>query len=199
MSPKRIAKLLAVFGIVALGAILVVTIGVVRKRSPARNLSQIAGLVPGALLHARNFHWTQMKGAVKEWELNAREASFSNDRKSLTLKDVKLSLLAADGRQVGLEAPLAKLRVDGNLVKEADLSGGLTVHYGDFLLTTERAIFLPGSDELEAPGTVTVVGQGIKVTGTGLTGRPREQQFTLGKAVSTEIIPGSGGVDSKKL
>jgi len=193
MSPKLIAKLLAGFGIAALAVIAIVTVTVVRGRSPERNLGQLVDLVPDALLHARNFHWTQMKGPVKEWILSAQEASFANDRKSVILKNAKVTMITADGKHVIMEAPILRLAVTGNHVNSADLSGGVTVHYGDFVVTTETAKFVPDSDVLDAPGLVTVVGQGMTVTGVGLSGHPRQQQFTLNKSVNTEITrqPGS--------
>ncbi|MGH7907106.1 MAG: hypothetical protein ACREP6_10795, partial [Candidatus Binataceae bacterium] len=141
MSPKRIAKLLAAVGVAALGAILIITIAVVHKRSPARNLSQVAGLLPNALLHVRHFHWTQMKGAEKQWILNASEASYAKDKKSIILKDAKLTMMTKDGKQVQLDAPAVTLSINGDHVRQAFMSGGITVHYGDFMLATEQATF----------------------------------------------------------
>ena len=187
MSPKRIARILAGFGIVALGAILVVTIGVVRRRSP-HNVPVAIAVLPGALLHARNFHWTQMKAGQKEWILTARDASYSNDKTSILLTGAKVEMIASDGKAVMFDAPHATLKMNGNHVQQADMGGGLTVHYGDFLLTTDHATFVPDTDSLSAPGNVWVSGQGIKVRGTGLTGHPRQQQFVLGGQVNTEII-----------
>ncbi len=198
MSPKRIAKILAGFGIVALGAIVVVAVSVVRRRSPERRPSQIVGLVPGALLHARNFHWTQMKGGQKEWVLTARDASYSNDKTAVLLTDAKVDMIAEDGKVVVLDAPAVKLKMDGNHVQQADMSGGLTVHYGEFLLTTDHATFFPDTDSINAPGGVMVTGQGIKVKGTGLTGHPRHQQFNLGGQVNTEIIQDSSSAKSRQ-
>ena len=198
MSPKLIAKLLAGFGIAALAAIAIVTVTVVRGRSPERNLGQLVDLVPDALLHARNFHWTQMKGPVKEWILSAQEASFSNDRKSVILKNAKVTMITADGKHVIMESPILRLAVNGNHVNSADLSGGVTVHYGDFVVTTATAQFVPDSDLLDAPGLVTVVGQGMTVTGVGLSGHPRQQQFTLNKSVNTEITHELGPASTGK-
>jgi LPS export ABC transporter protein LptC len=198
MSPRLIAKLLAGFGIVALAVIVIVTVSVVRRRSPERNLDQLVGLVPDALLHARGFHWTQMKGPVKEWVLSARDASFSNDRQSALLTDAKVTMITTDGKHVVLESPTVRLHVTGNHINSADLGGGITVHYGDFVVTTESAEFFPDSDRLDAPGPVTVVGQGIKVTAVGLSGHPRQQQFTLNSAVNTEITRQNGSASPGK-
>jgi LPS export ABC transporter protein LptC len=187
MRPKLIAKLLAGFGVTVLVIIAIVTVSVVHRRSPERNLSQVVGLVPNALLHARNFHWTQMKGPVKEWVLSARDASFSNDRRSVTLTDAKVTMVTADGKRVLLESPRVLLHVKGNHVNSAEMSGGITVHYGDFVVTTPSAQFIPDDDQLDASGPVTVTGEGLKVTATGLTGHPREQQFILKHSVDTEI------------
>jgi LPS export ABC transporter protein LptC len=199
MSPRRIAKALAGFGVVVLAAIAITTVWVVRHRSSAKTLEAVAGLAPGALLHAHNFHWTQMKGGESQWVLMARDANYSTDRTLVTLRDAKLSMASADGKRLSLEAPHAKLQLAGSRVSRADLDGGLTVRYGDFVLTTEQATFTPDNDELNAAGRVTIEGQGLKVIGTGLVGHPKAQQFELEDDVSTHIIPRSGSADSKVL
>ena len=59
------------------------------------------------------------------------------------------------------------------------LSGGLRIDYGDFVSTTDEATFTPDKDLVNAPGQVQVAGQGLTVTGVGLTGHPNERNFTL--------------------
>jgi len=189
MSPRRIARVLASVGAVALVAILVVTVWVVRHRKDVKVLTNAAGLLPGALLHARNFHWTQMKGDQSQWILQAKDASYAADKTSMVLKGADLSMISKDGKKVELVAPLATLQMEGNHIGRADLRGGLTVHYGDFVLTTDQAIFAPDKDELQAPGAVRIEGQGLTVTGVGLSGHPKEEEFQLLNEVSTRIMP----------
>lgn len=197
MSPRRIAKALAGFGLVAVIALIAVTVWVVRHRTDARVLQTVADIVPGALLHAHNFHWTQMKSGDRQWVLTAAEASYSNDRHSLTLKDAKVEMTATDGKSVAASAPLAVMSLDGNHVKLATLSGGTTIQYGDFVLTTDSATFKPDEDEVEAAGLVTVIGQGMKVTGMGLTGHPKARIFQLRDQVNTQFIPKSNSEHAK--
>lgn len=189
MSPRRIARVLASVGAVAIVAIVVVTVWVVRQRKDVKVLVNAAGLLPGALLHARNFHWTQMKGDQSQWILQAKDASYAADKTSMVLKGADLSMISKDGKKVELVAPLATLQMEGNHIGRADLSGGLTVHYGDFVLTTDQAIFAPDNDELQAPGAVRIEGQGLTVTGVGLRGHPKEEEFQLLNEVSTRIVP----------
>ena len=190
MSPRRIAKLLAWFGAIALAAILIVTVVVVRSRSMRKKIRAAAlGVTPGTLLHAHNFHWTQMKGGARQWVLQAGEASYSDDKTTLMLSHPELSMTASDGKQVALKAQLAKLTMDGNHIKSANLSGGLVAHYGDFVMTTNEATFSPDSDLLEAAGPVTIAGPEITVTGIGMSGHPKAEIFELHKQVTTRITP----------
>jgi LPS export ABC transporter protein LptC len=197
MSPKRIAKLLALAGTVALAVILTVTVIVVRHRSAKQALTTVAGLVPGSLLHAHNFHWTQMKGDQSQWVLKAGDASYSADKTSLVLTNAELSMTDKDGKHLALVAPRAKLKLNGNHVSSANLSGGLTAHYGEFILTTEEATFSPDSDQIDAPGLVKIDGQGLSVSGTGLSGHPKAESFELLKQVTTRIMPRQKGANSK--
>jgi LPS export ABC transporter protein LptC len=189
MTPRRLARLLGSLGAAVLIAVLAVSVWIVHRRTVEEALLKAAGVLPNALLHARNFHWTQMKGDEKQWELAARDASFSNDKKSLKLVDAELSMVAKNGTSVLIRAPRADLTLHGNHVTYADLSGGIEAHYGDVVIRTERAFFLPDQDELDASGEVTIVGDGFKVTGTGLSARPHEQVFALRERVNTEFIP----------
>src|SRR5581483_2430384 len=175
MNPRRIARLLTFFGTAALVVIVVVTVIVVRRRSAQQRLEMVAAVVPGALLHAHNFNWTQMRGGQSQWVLKASDASYSNNRTSITLLQPRLSMVAQDGKHLLLTASRAVLTVNGNHIQRADMSGGLMVDYGDFVLTTDRATFLPDDDQLHAPGTVKISGPGLDVAGIGLSGHPKAQ------------------------
>jgi LPS export ABC transporter protein LptC len=197
VSPRRIAKALAGFGAVALIVLLTVAVFVVRHRSSTQVLQTVASMVPGTLLHAHNFHWTQMKAGERQWVLTAGEASYSKDRSSLTLTNAVVTMISTDGKPVVVNAPRADLRLNGNHVSRADLSGGATFHFGEFVLTTDSATFMPDEDSVNAPGLVTVVGQGMKVTGVGLTGNPKTRVFQLHQQVQTQFIPGKDREKSK--
>lgn len=196
MSPKRIARALGVVGAVALCVIVIVTVRVVRHRSVRQALENAAGLAPDSLLHAHNFHWTQMKGGQNQWVLKAKDASYAADKTSLVLIGAELSMTATDGKRLELVAPQARLRLSGNHISSADLGGGLIVHYGDFVLSTEKATFAPDNDQLEAPGAVKIEGEGLTVTGVGLSGHPKAEVFQLLNQVSTEITPRHKGASS---
>ena len=197
MSPRRIAKALALFGSVALGAILIVTIWVVKHRPSGPKLAAAAGLLPTSLLHAHNFHWTQMKGETNQWVLAAKDASYSNDKSSVTLTEATVAMTTEDGKQVKLTAPTAVLTVNGNHVKRAQLGGGIMVVYGEYTVTTDQAEFTPDDDRLHAPGVVKIVGHGLTVTGVGLNGHPKTETFELLKQVSTQIVPKPKGSAAK--
>jgi LPS export ABC transporter protein LptC len=187
ISPRRIAKLLALFGSAALMVILVVTIVVVRQRSAQQKLQTVAAIVPGALLHARNFHWTQMRGDQSQWVLKASDASYSNDKTRIILVRPRLSMVAQDGKHISLTASQAVLTVDGNHISQAVMSGGLTVDYGEFVVMTDTATFLPDDDQLRAPGVVKINAPGLNVAAVGLSGHPKAQTFQLLKEVKTVI------------
>ena len=189
MSPRKIAKALGAFGAVALIGLLGATIYVVHNRGAVPLITKVAGMMPGSLYHVHNFHWTQMKGSAQQWVLTARDANYAGDKTSIILDDPVVKLVSEDGKPVTVQAPKAVLQLDGNKVKRASLSGGTKIHYGDFLLTTDEATFEPDADQVDAPGFVTIEGEGIKVTGTGMTGHTKTRQFELLKEVTTNIAP----------
>ncbi len=189
MSPRRIAKALAGFGTVALIVLLVATIWIVRHRSAAQVMQTAAGLVPGTLLRAHNFHWTQMKAGERQWVLTAGEADYSADKTMLKLTDAVVTMVSSDGKPVVVNSPHADLTMNGNHVTKAYLTGGTVIHFGDYVLSTDSATFMPDDDKVEAPGLVTVIGDGLKVTGVGLSGHPKTRVFELHTQVQTEVTP----------
>lgn len=197
MSPRRIAKMLAGFGGIALVVLLVATIWIVRHRSATQVLQTAAGLVPGTLLRAHNFHWTQMKAGERQWVLTAGEADYSADKTMLKLTDAVVTMVSSDGKPVVVNSPHADLTMNGNHVTKAYLTGGTVIHFGDYVLSTDSATFMPDDDKVEAPGLVTVIGDGLKVTGVGLSGHPKTRVFDLHTQVETVVMP-KNNKDSEK-
>ena len=189
MSPRRIAKFLAGFGTIALVGLLVATIWIVRHRSAEQVLQTAAGLVPGTLLRAHNFHWTQMKAGERQWVLTAGEADYSADKTTLKLTDAVVTMVSSDGKPVVVNSPHADLTLNGNHVTRAYLTGGTVIHFGDYVLSTDSATFMPDDDKVDAPGVVTIVGDGLKVTGVGLSGHPKTRLFQLQTQVETIVTP----------
>jgi LPS export ABC transporter protein LptC len=189
LSPRRIAKFLAGFGTIALVVLLAATIWIVRHRSAEQVLQTAAGLVPGTLLRAHNFHWTQMKAGERQWVLTAGEADYSADKTTLKLTDAVVTMVSSDGKPVVVNSPHADLTLDGNHVTRAYLTGGTVIHFGDYVLSTDSATFMPDDDKVDAPGLVKVVGDGLKVTGVGLSGHPKTRVFQLQTQVETIVTP----------
>ncbi len=198
MSPKQIAKALSGFGAGALIVLLIATVWVVRHRSAAQVLETAAGMVPGTLLRAHNFHWTQMKAGERQWVLTAREANYLADKTTLKLTDAVVTMASSDGKPVVVNAPHADLTLNGNHVTRAYLTGGTVIHFGDYVLTTDSATFMPDDDKVEAPGLVTLVGDGLKVTGVGLSGHPKTRVFQLNTQVETVVTPKKDSEKSKQ-
>lgn len=198
MSPRQIAKTLAGVGTLALVVLLAATIWVVRHRSETQVLQTTAGLVPGTLLRAHNFHWTQMKAGERQWVLTAGEADYSADKTTLKLTDAVVTMVSSDGKPVVVNSPHADLTMNGNHVTRAYLTGGTVIHFGDYVLSTDSATFMPDDDKVDAPGLVTVIGDGLKVTGVGLSGHPKTRVFELHTQVQTEVMPKKDGEKPKQ-
>lgn len=107
-------------------------------------------------------------------------------------------MTSSDGHPVVVNAPTAVLALNGNHVTRADLSGGTVIHFGDYILSTDSATFMPDQDQVEAVGLVTVIGEGLRVTGVGLTGHPKTRIFQLHQQVQTEFTPKKDREKSKQ-
>ena len=130
-----------------------------------------------------------MKAGERQWVLTAGEADYSADKTNLKLTDAVVTMDSSDGKPVVINAPHADLTLNGNHVTRAYLTGGAIFHFGDYVLTTDSATFLPDDDKVDAPGLVTLEGEGLKVTGIGLTGHPKTRVFQLQTPVETGVTP----------
>jgi len=198
MSPRRVAAGLAVIGAATLLVIALFSVRAVIHRDRNKALRKALDLVPGALLHARDFHWTQMKGGHKLWELNAGEAAYSNDKTMLTLKQPQLTMIMDDGKSLQLHAAKAALQLNGNHITKAHLIGGLDLIYGEVELKTDEATFWPDQDMIRGSGPVQVRMPGFDITGVGLEAHPRARMFALQHDVRTEIKREAGRGGSNK-
>jgi LPS export ABC transporter protein LptC len=199
MSPRRIAKALAAFGAVAVATLVLVTIYVVRTRKPEAILTKAVGLIPGSFLHVHNFHWTQLKEGKQEWVLTANDASYSGDKTLLFLTRPLLTTVSDEGKPVTVEAPKAVITMSSdNHPKKVVLTGGTVIHYGDFVVNMDEATMLPDTDQVDSPGLVTINGEGLQISGVGMTGHPRGHQFELLSRVSTVIQPRGGNAKKSK-
>jgi LPS export ABC transporter protein LptC len=164
------------------------TTWVIHSRDARPSLKDVAGLVPDAFLRAQKFQWTQIKAGQTQWKLNARDATYSNDKSSVTLTDAIVRVTSEDGKEISVIAPRAVVFLDGSSdVRRAELSGGATIRYGEMELVTDYASFSPLTNDVDAPGPVTLTGNGLRITGVGLSGNAKTRQFELHKQVSTEI------------
>src|SRR5258708_23167434 len=139
-----------------------------------------------------------MKGGERQWVLTAGEADYSADKTTLKLTDAVVTMVSSDGKPVVVNSPHADLTMNGNHVTKAYLTGGTVIHFGDYVLSTDSATFMPDDDQVEAPGLVTVIGDGLKVTGVGLSGHPKTRVFDLHTQVQTEVMPKSNSEKPKQ-
>src|SRR5579875_779386 len=85
MRLRHVARLIATLGAVALITVAFVAGRLMRSRAPDRALDSMLASIPASMVHANDFRWTQMKNGQKQWELTAREGTYSEDRTRVIL------------------------------------------------------------------------------------------------------------------
>src|SRR5579875_2393218 len=104
MRLRHVARLIATLGAVALITVAFVAGRLMRSRAPDRALDSMLASIPASMVHANDFRWTQMKNGQKQWELTAREGTYSEDRTRVILDLATLRAWAQDGHQMVLHA-----------------------------------------------------------------------------------------------
>jgi LPS export ABC transporter protein LptC len=115
----------------------------------------------------------------------------------LNLKKPVLTMVLDDGKSFQLHANRAQLRLNGNHINQAHLTGGLDLNYGDVEIKTDEATFWPDHDMVQTSGAVEVQMPDLEVTGVGMEAHPRARLFALQHDVRTQIKreTGRGGTN----
>lgn len=151
---------------------------------------------PGAIEQAdakiSEFSFTQTKGDVVQWEVQAQSARlFEQDKKAL-LSIVDVTLYGAEGKELtvsGDEGTLDTGTKDFLLFNRADPL--VVVTKSGYTIYTNHLAWTDAKREIHTNDPVRIVGNGLAVTGRGLLGRLETEEFQVLEDVHVDVFPAS--------
>jgi LPS export ABC transporter protein LptC len=161
---------------------------------------KIAALTESAPLSATD-KWQQMNDFTrvkfrpdgkKAWEIVARKARYSTDNNLVIVETPQFSFYPKDGDAFSLRSREARVLLTSDKDKKEEvmrieLTGDLELQIGDFVITTQEAIFESEQNRISSPSAVQINGPGVAIAGQGYAVDVVNKYMTLEAEVKTEL------------
>lgn len=138
------------------------------------------------------FVFTQSKGDVVQWQVQAKQARLFEQDKRAVLRDVAFTFYGTGGDEVtvhGEEGTLDTVTKNFRLVNRqtpvvVETRSGYTIY-------TNRLVWTDQAREIRTEDPVRMVGHGLEVKGQGLLGRMESEEFEVLRDVHVDLVPSS--------
>lgn len=176
-------------GLLALSAVLAVSLVyllVTRTESVPRSVNS------GNLAHVDagidQFSFMQSKAGAVQWHVQAQRASMTEAEHQAVLEDVQVTLYGQKGWELKLsgdEGTIDTVRKNFTLIRRngtipVQLQNGYTIY-------TNHLNWVEDRREVTTEDPVTIIGQGMEITGRGLVGKLDSEEFKILDDVHVEI------------
>ncbi len=152
--------------------------------------------LPHAAQRIENFRRVKMEGDRKAWEVAAREAQYLEDDQQIVVDDPQVSLyLKGEEGEVSLRGRDGTIFLSGREIDRVELDGGIEVRFGDYRVTTDRAVYEQASDTVVSPGAVRVTARGLELSGERMTVEVETQRVRVDGRVETVLQRDQMGPD----
>jgi LPS export ABC transporter protein LptC len=126
----------------------------------------------------------------KAWEIVAREARYSVENHLVIVESPEFSFYPKDGDAFSLRSKEARIMLTSDKKEEVtrvELTGDLEMHVGEFVITTQEAIFETEQNRISSSAVVQIHGPGLAVAGQGYAVDVANKYLTLDAAVQTTL------------
>jgi LPS export ABC transporter protein LptC len=161
---------------------------VTRMESSPRSVSR--GVLDRADAGIDQFTFMQSRSGVMQWQVQAQRARMIEAEHQATMEQVEVTLFGAKGWEMKLKGDegtidtatknFTLIRRDGPIVVQ--LQNGYTIY-------TNHLTWMEEQREVRTEDPVTIIGEGLEVTGRGLIGKLDSEEFKILEHVQVEITP----------
>lgn len=182
-------SLLAISG--ALAAFLVYLLFINADSAPT-NQPAALGVIESADAKISEFAFTQTKGDVVQWRVQAKQARLFEQEKRAVLSSVEVTLYGQAGKEMtvlGDEGILDTATKDFVLSNRID---PLIIATGSgYTIYTNHLAWTDATKIIKTDDPVRIVGNGLEITGRGLLGRTDTEEFEVLDDVHVDLVSGS--------
>lgn len=151
---------------------------------------------PGSIEQAdakiSEFRFTQTKGDIVQWQVQAKQARLFEQEKRALLQAVDVTLYGVNGKELTVSGDEGTLDTATKNFMLANKTNPLVVQTGDgYVIYTNHLAWTDATKEIRTDDPVRIVGNGLEVTGRGLLGRMESEEFEVLEDVHVDVSPAS--------
>jgi len=136
------------------------------------------------------FIFTQTKGDIVEWQVQAKQARLFEREKQARLTGVDITFYGEKGTELTLSGEEGTLDIATKDLVLANQTEPLVVETrSGYTIYTNHLAWKDETKEIRTDDPVRIVGHGIEVTGRGLLGRMAAQEFEILGDVHVDLVP----------
>jgi lipopolysaccharide export system protein LptC len=138
------------------------------------------------------FIFTQSKGDVVQWQVQAKQARLFEQDKRAVLRDVAFTFYGAGGDEVTVHGEEGTLDTATKNFKLANRQTPIVVETrSGYTIYTNHLVWTDEAREIRTEDPVRMVGHGLEVRGQGLLGRMESEEFEVLQDVHVDLASAS--------
>lgn len=158
--------------------------------SSSRSIAEVGAEAADARI--QDFTFTQTKGDIVQWKVQAEQARLFEKENRALLNNVQITLYGAQGKELTLSGDEGTLdtqtknfQLSNRLLPiVVETQSGYTIQTNHLAWTDER-------HEIHTTDHVTIHGHGLQVTGKGFLGKMDKEEFQVLDDVRVDVVPPS--------
>jgi lipopolysaccharide export system protein LptC len=154
--------------------------------------SSAPGSIEEADAKISEFTFTQTKGDIVQWQVQAKQARLFEQEKRALLQMVDVTLYGVNGKELTVSGDEGTLDTATKNFMLANKTNPLVVQTGSgYVIYTNHLVWTDATKEIRTDDPVRIVGNGLEVTGRGLLGRMASEEFEVLEDVHVDVSPAS--------
>ena len=138
------------------------------------------------------FVFTQSKGELVQWQVQAKQARVFEQEKRAVLHEVALTFYGDGGERVTVRGEDGAFDTASKDFVLSNRRGPVTViTTSGYTIHTNHLVWTDRSREIQTEDPVRIVGHGMEIRGRGLLGRMESEEFEVLHDVHVDLFPAS--------
>ncbi|NOU11108.1 MAG: LPS export ABC transporter periplasmic protein LptC [Nitrospira sp.] len=138
------------------------------------------------------FTFTQSKGNVVQWQVQAKQARLFEQEKRAVLRDVALTFYGTGGDEVTVHGEEGTLDTATKNFRLANRQTPIVVETrSGYTIYTNHLVWMDEAREIRTEDPVRMVGHGLEVRGQGLLGKMESEEFEVLQDVHVDLASSS--------
>jgi LPS export ABC transporter protein LptC len=165
------------------------SIWIMKAQEIRKNPLKALDYLPESALKIKDFHRAKIENGQKVWELYGDEANYFKEQKEAVIKKPRFYYYSRKGEIAETTGDTARLFFSERELEKMQLEGGIQVTYQDYLLKSDKAIYLAAEEKIVLPTRATVTGSGVEAEGSRMEIELESKKVRLVQNVKTKLEP----------